>query len=76
MSDREPEAAEAAAKPTQDEMVQTAYRMGYESGVRDGAERADQWASNRLGTGEGDLVAQWVMKLLPAARDVLAKRMR
>jgi hypothetical protein len=63
-------------EPTQDEMVQAAYRMGYESGVKDGAERADQWASNRLNMTEGDAAAAWVMKLLPTSPDVLAKRLR
>ena len=62
-------------EPTQDEMVRAAYRMGYESGVKDGAERADQWVSNRNGGTDGTVAAEWVMKLLPASPDVLAKRM-
>lgn len=75
MSDREPV---KTPMPTTDEMVRHAYAMGYEQGVKDGAERADQWASNKYGLNGGDengLVA-WIMELLPASRDELAKRMR
>lgn len=73
MSDRQPI---KASEPTHDEIVRAAYAFGYESGVKDGAERADQWASNKYGMPEGDDAAGWVMKLLPATRDQLSKRMR
>jgi len=72
VSDREPI---SAATPTTEEMVRAAYAMGYENGVKDGAERADQWACNRYGLNGGDDLVAWVMKLLPASRDELAKRM-
>ena len=72
MSEQEPV---KLAEPTHDEAVQAAYRMGYVSGVKDGAERADQWASSRVGRTAGMAVARWVMKLLPASPDALAKRM-
>ena len=67
MSDREPV---KIIPPTPEDV----YARGYAAGVRDGAERADQWASNRLGMGEGDLAADWVRALLPASMDVLKKR--
>ena len=73
MSDREPI---KAPQPTTTELVQSAYATGYAEGVKDGAERADQWASNKYGLNGGSELVAWVMKLLPASRDELAKRMR
>ena len=73
MSDREPS---QEPEPTHNEIVRATYAAGYESGVKDGAERADQWASNKFGLNGGNDLVKWIMQLLPASRDELAKRMR
>ena len=69
MSDREP-VKEVEPTPTE------FYAAGYAEGVRDGAERADQWASNKYGLNGGIELVAWILELLPASRDELAKRMR
>ena len=73
MSDREPIKLQ---EPTPRELVLATYAAGYAEGVKDGAERADQWASNKYGLNGGNELVAWIMRLLPAARDELAKRMR
>ena len=50
-------------EPSHDEIVRSAY----ERGVKDGAERADQWASRRFGLADGDAASAWVLQLLETA---------
>lgn len=52
-----------------------AYRAGYGRGVKDGAERADQYASAKFGSSAGDSAASHVLALLDGMDDdVLSKR--